>query len=126
MSFNPPSIPDKYIHRTDLDWAWVAERYITYTSTDWNPFFTPPPWQPSPTILLNLWNRILFSYYNQIWQLSNSEVVTKLLTLPSEENVVWLTQFQWEYKIYTTVAESSSKIYQWDWLNNLCESRVKK
>ena len=118
FSFNPPNTATKYIHRTDIDWAWISEWYRTYSSTDWNPFFVPP-WQPWPTIVLNLWDRILFTYYNQVWQLSNSEVVSLLLTLPSEENIVWLTQFQWEYKIYTTVAESTSRIYQWDWLNSL-------
>lgn len=116
--YTPPTINPKRIHRSNEDWTWFEENYKDYTANTWNPF-TSPPWQPNWMIVISEWERILFSYYNTIWQISNSEVVTKLIEFPSEQNVVWITEFQWEYKVYTTAWFSTSKIYRWDWLSNL-------
>lgn len=110
----PPSTSTKYIHRSNIEWDWFNENYLSYTSTDWNTFVVPPSWM----IVLSEWRRILFSYYNEIWQLSNTEVLTKLVSLRPEENIVWITQFLWEYKIYTTIWFNTSKIYKWDWLSD--------
>lgn len=110
----PPSIPTKYIHRSNIDGTTFEENYRSYTSDSWNPFLSPPSWM----VVLSEWRRILFSYYNEIWEMSNTEVLTKLVSFGSEENVVWITQFLWEYKIYTTSSYATSKIYKWDWLSS--------
>lgn len=110
----------KYIHRSEKNWTTFEQSYKSYTSTAWNPFFAPPAWM----IVISEWERILFSYYNTIWEISNSEVVTKLLDLPEIENVVWITEFQWQYKIYTSVADSTSKMYTWDWWSDIPETSV--
>jgi hypothetical protein len=112
---NPLSFPVKQIHRTNIDWTWLDENYRNYTSSDGNPFLWPPSWM----IVLSEWNRIVFSYYNEIFELSKWEVVTKLISFPSEENIVGITKFLWEYKVYTTSAYATSKIYKWDWKNSL-------
>lgn len=108
----------KSIHRSNIDGTSFDEDYRTYVSTDGNSFYTPPV-QPSGMIIKNEWSRILFSYYNTIWEINNLEVVTKLITFPSEQNVVGITEFQGSYKVYTTSAFSSSRIYTWDGLDSL-------
>lgn len=115
-----PTIATKYIHRSNLDWSWMSQSYRSFASTAWNVSYIPPAWM----IVKSEWERILFSYYNTIWEISNSEVVTKLLDLPEIENVVWITEFQWSYKIYTTVAFSTSKMYTWDWWSEIPETSI--
>jgi len=121
--FTIPWIPIKNIHRTKIDGTSLETDYRSYTSSVGNSFVYPP-WQPSPMILISEGNRIVFSYYNEIWQISNSEVVTKLISFPTEQNVVWITEFQWSYKVYTTTAFSTSKIYTWSWIDTLPDISV--
>lgn len=105
-----PSITPKYIHRSDVDWNTLTENYATYDSTDWS--WTPPNWMQ----LLNDWDRIIFSHYNNLFQIETDWTVTKLVVFKSWENIVWITQFQWQYKIYTTIGFIGSKVYTWDWI----------
>ena len=116
--YTVPTTNPKYIHRSNEDGTWFIENHLSYTADTWNANIAPPV-QPNWMIVLSEWNRILFSYYNTIWQLSNSEVLTKLIEFPSEQNVVWITEFLWEYKIYTTSWFSTSRVYRWDWLSDL-------
>jgi len=106
----------KYIHRSNIDWTWFDEWYFpwtkaTYTSNDWNPFL----WPANGMQVVAEWDRILFSHYNHLFEMDNAEIITDLITFPSWENIVWITEFQWEYKIYTTIWFITSKLYTWDW-----------
>jgi hypothetical protein len=109
-----PVIWVKNIHRSNLNWWGFQENYRSFTSTDWNPFIVPPI-NPNRMLIKNEWDRILFTYFNELWQIDATEVVSKILSFPSEQNIVWLTEFQWEYKIYTTAWFASSRIYLWGW-----------
>lgn len=110
-----PTINPKYIHRSNTDWTWMEQSYRNYTSDTWYQFLSPPAWMQ----IMNLWNRILFTNYNSIWQIDNNEIVTRLILFPNNENVVWITQFQWQFKVYTSTWFLSSKIYTWDWTSKL-------
>ena len=104
----------KKIHRATTSLSTVTEWYRTYTSTTWNDLIVPPNWM----VVISEWFRILFSHYNNIFSLNDSEVVTKLIEFPSNENVVAITQFQGQYKIYTSTWFTTGKIYTWDWSSN--------
>lgn len=108
------TVNPKQIHRSSINWGSFEEDYRNYTSTSWNSLLTPPV-QPNWVILRNEWDRILFSYYNEIWKIDRNELVTKVVEFPSEQNIVWITEFWWEYKVYVTSWFATSKIYRWDW-----------
>ncbi len=106
-----PSITPKYIHRSNTNGWSFDENYKQYTSTTWNDSIAPLDWMQ----VISEWARILFSHYNNIFEMDNvSETPTLLIAFPSNENVVWITNFQWEYKVYTTIGFTTSKIYRWD------------
>lgn len=115
-----PTVTPKNIHRSSIDVGSVIEWHLTYTSTDWNAFIWPVNWMQ----VKSEWYRILFSHYNNVFEISNTEVVSKLIWFPSNENVVWITEFQWAYKIYTTVWFVWSKIYTWDWTSEAPELSI--
>ena len=116
-----PSSTPKYIHRSGIDGGWFSDWHLTYDSTEWNPNYVPP----AGMIVISEWVRIIFSHYNKIFEIDNTETVNELISLPPSENVVWITQFQNSYKIYTTTWFIESKVYLWDWLWSLVETDVK-
>ena len=115
-----PSINPKYIHRSNTDWSWFEEAYKTYTSDTGYQSLQPPNWmqvKSEPT-------RILFSNYNALWQIDSWENITRKVLFPNNENIVWITEFQGSYKIYTSIWELTSKVYQWDWISLLTEMLI--
>jgi len=102
------------IHRTNLDWTWINQSFRTYT---WSG-------ATQPNVSYNDWARILFSYNNILFQINNSQIVTTALDLPLWENIVWITRFQWQYRIYTSVPFVTSKIYTWDGVSSLPSSAL--
>jgi len=115
-----PSTVTKYIHRSNLDWSTFDDRYLTYTSDTWNSTSAPLDWMQ----IVEEWYRIIFSHYNSILQIDNNEVVTNLIEFPYNENVIWITQFQWQYRIYTAIWLTASRLHIWDWSSSTLETSV--
>lgn len=99
-----------YIHRSTI-WLWTIEdNKYSYTSSASTVYSTDDTMQ-----IKEEWYRILFSHRNNVFSIDNDWIVEKLLELPFDENVVWITEFQWEYKIYTNAKLKNSRVYLWDW-----------
>ncbi len=116
---NPSFSGSKYIHRSNLDWAVFDEWYRTYVSTDWDDYYHPK------MSIINEAERILFSHANNVFEIDKAEVVTKLISFPSNENVIWITTFQWEYRVYTcTWSWVKSDLYIWDWESYIADNSI--
>jgi len=120
-----PSISPKYIHRSNIDWSWFEQSYFpttkpTYTSDDWLNISVPT----KVKVFNDWWKRIIFSHCNNVFIMDPSEIITKKLTFPPAETVVWITEFQWQFKIYTNTGFTLSKIYTWDWSSTEYDTSV--
>lgn len=113
------------IHRFDVWMGGFSISMWTWTLWEWR------TWNPAiqKVITLSLPWRIIFAYWNSIFEISNSEVVTRLLVLPKEVDIVAITQFQDTYKIFYNWERYSWWVKDWfiaywDWWSELIDQYV--
>lgn len=109
----------RVIHRSNIDGGTFNEAYKTWTAVAFG-----LPYVPWRVMCLNEWDRIVFTSRNYVLQIDNSEVVKILIQLPNNEDIIGITQFQWEYKIFTNSAFTDSKIYRWDGTSSTVETSL--
>lgn len=104
-----------YISQTVLG-AWEIHRSNMALNTfdDWYATYTTSLSPSGNCVVLNKAGGIIFSKQNKIINISPSGVVTDALVLPEEETIIGITQFQNNYKIYSSVGTSGVQYY-WDW-----------
>lgn len=95
------------IQKLNTNGTYVSE--ITYTSTGWFPFLSPS----NGLVVLEERDRIIFSNYNNLFIIDNTETVQLVHSFPSSENIVGITNFQWQYSIYTNDRWKDSFKYRW-------------
>lgn len=106
---NSWSVLDNYIHKFQTDWTYVTS--FTYAASVFSWWVTPT----DPIKCFTELDRIFFIRYNRLYSLDNTETITLVKEFPDWENIVWLTNFLWEYKIYTSDSGKNSKMYKWNW-----------
>lgn len=110
------------IHRSTTDLATFSISHATITTTTLAAF---SGW--AYTIQTSA-GTLFIAINNMIVSLDTAEAVTVLLTLPRNETIVWFTEFQNNYKIYSNLGSSGIQ-YLWDgwdatdyrqvWLNSI-------
>lgn len=119
--FSNLSFNEWKIHRsTENLWTFVDSHRTFYTSgynitQDIIPTISEP-------------DRIIFGARDTVFEIDNLEVLTTLITFNKWEEVVWMSEFQNNYKIYNSVIWWSWFIswyqYTWDWFSNDWEYRI--
>lgn len=113
------------IHRFDPSFTWVSYN-IGWNRTLWA-WRTANPLYERMSVLSLPW-RIVFAWANTIFQISNWEVITKLLELPKEVDILKLVVYQDTYKIYYNWPnkwwQTDSYIAYWDWFASLVSQFV--
>ena len=93
------------IHRSTTN-LWTFDiNHISYSVSPWNTGFV---WVINDAWLLFIATR------NKVFQLDKSEVFEELLVLPNQEEIMWFTQFQGNFKVYSNAVNTWLQ-YVWDW-----------
>lgn len=95
------------IHRANSDFSSFNVSYRSWTVAWW----ITASWVKA--ISIN-W-QVVFWIVNKIFTLYSTETVNESLALPTIENIVWMTQFQDKFRIYTNLFTTWVQ-YIWDWV----------
>lgn len=103
------------------------------TATDLSQDFTLALWRTANANympVLSLPGKIIFGYGNTIFQLSNSEILTELISFPKDAEIVSITYYQDTYKIFYNIPKYSNWpkewfINYWDWISSSVSTFVK-
>lgn len=96
------------IQKMQTSGAYVSE--ITYSSTGIYTLLSPTNW----LVILEEKDRIIFSNFNNLFVIDNTETVTLVHSFPASENIVGITNFQWQYAVYTNTLWKNSTKYRWN------------
>lgn len=96
------------IHRATLNLATWNIWHISYTANSWAWNIT----DKAPTISEAA--RFIFGVWWRVFEVDNAETLTTKLTLPNIEDVLWITVFQNQYKVYTNTQNEHTVQYSWD------------
>lgn len=131
----------------DVSWTWYLY-YVTEIESGWftakihrstENLWTFTVWHKTLTLQNNRFinknvpiisetTRLVIGIRDKIFELDNAETVTTLFTLWKYEEIVWITEFQNNYKIYTSVQTTnvfaSWMQYFWDWTSDAFDYRV--
>ena len=115
-------------------WVWKIFRIATNysTATDISQDFTLALWKTDNSNympVLSLPWKIIFWYWNTIYELSNWEILTELISFPKDSEIVAITYYQDIFKIYYNVPNYSgwpknSFVNYWDWSSSAVETFV--
>lgn len=102
-------------HRIELDFSWATYNIATRTQWLWD---TNPIRNNLPTLSLP-W-RIIWAYWNTIFQIDWAEVITTLVTLPKSCEIINITNFQDTFKVFFNGIKwdnwnTNWYIAYWDW-----------
>ncbi len=92
---------------TDLDTADFTSFSRDYTVSSWNTGFV---W------IINQTGLVYIATANKVFLMESDEIVQEFLILPEQEDIKWFTEFQGQFKIYTTVVNTGVQ-YVWDWVS---------
>jgi hypothetical protein len=113
------------VHRFDPNFTWVSYS-IGWDWTLWAWRVNNATYDKMPVLSLP-W-KIIWAWGNSIFQITNSETITRLLVLPKDADIMWITYYQDEYKIYYNWAnkwwQTDSYIAYWDWLSEFVNAFV--
>lgn len=117
-------------------WVWKVFRFATdftsatsvWTWTLWN-WRTASPSNNRMPVLSVAW-RIIFAWGNTIFEITDTEVITKLVTLPKEVDIVAISKYQYTYKVFYNWKRfanwtTDSYVAYWDWFDIAFSSTVK-
>ena len=97
------------IHRSTMDLATWSIWHISFTANSW-------AWNTTgkaPTV--SEATRFIFGIWWRVFNVDNAEVLTTKLTLSAIEDVLWITVFQNQYRVYTNQENELTNQYFWDW-----------
>jgi hypothetical protein len=110
------------IHRFDANYTGVVYDVATYTywaSRTSIPRFDLPP-------VLSYWNKIYIWFWNTINIMDSNEIVTQTLVLPVDSEIMSITVFQDQFRIYYNHYKESNTadwmIAYWDWSSSLVDN----
>jgi len=95
------------IHRSTTNLATFDVAFKAYTVSSWNTWFV---W-----VINNVW-LMYIAVKNKVFLMEQDEIVQTYLTLPDNEWIKWFTQFQWRFKIYTSIWNTGVQ-YIWNWVS---------
>ena len=101
------------IHRSTTTLSAFDVSYREYTITSW--------WSEFVWTINDVWF-LYIATWNKVFLLESDEIVQDFLILPSQEIIMWFTQFQWTYKIYTNSINTWIQ-YIWDWVSEAISYR---
>jgi len=128
---NADSITYSYWFSKTTFWVGKIHRFATdFTSATYNikEFAIATPWVSTKNMtVLPVANRIIFSIWNTIFELSDLEVVKTLVILPNETSIIWITKYWDTYKVYYNWERYSwwpidSYVAYWDWFDSAFDS----
>jgi len=101
------------IHRSTTDLATFDVSYRDFSVAKGNSWFV---WVINDTGLMYL------GINNKVFLMEQDEIVQEFLLLPKQEVIVWFTQFQGTFKIYTNLINTWVQ-YIWDWVSEAISYR---
>ena len=103
------------IHRSTTDLATFTISHRSYTTSSYN---------RTRAFVIEYWAWIYFATWNKVIFVDLNEIVSDKLTLVYNEEIVWFTEFQNNFKVYSNL-ENTWIQYIWDWVSLLPDYRQK-
>lgn len=111
---------DCKVHRFDAGFTGVTYSVASFTPTTEYTGTISTRWQ-IPT--LSDAQGILFAFWNTVYRLSTAEAITTLLVLSTTADILWITVYQNQYRIYWN-DWNIGNVSIWDWDSDAVDQTV--
>lgn len=113
-----------YITNTSF-WSWEIHRSTSNLSAfdvGYKTYTTDNQTASAPCFILKSWLWFLFAKEDKIYEVDITETVTQMFEVSPKEVIKWFTEFQNNFRIYTTLWNNWLQ-YIWNWLDELADYR---
>lgn len=109
---------DWKIHRSTLDGATFEEDYKTFITNNagWNRLGKVPSLSEAA--------RIIFASWSNVFELDSADTLTTKLTFSDIDEIISLTVFQTQIRIYSNIEDENTYQYFWDGTSDSIDYRV--